>query len=281
VATPADSSDDVYCVVAYAAPGYKTLTITWNYTDSTGTHVITPPLPDIPIRTVTLVKKGDGLVGAPAEVCTSGWDPQFMTGRTNNTNTNAVNDPDPVDDVVAADFVLNPAVGPTVSAVRRSGVEWCALVASTVQTVDIDVDFNFDVVYNRATEGGATPRRLANADDQRLPVSPSLPNDQANLVDIISSVELRHVTADGNFSPAQASEQLVIGSIHFICLVGTDATDSLVASGLTINPVGGLDVPNVSGLTIFHKAPADPRLTGVTDGTICFSYTSSSPGEQT
>lgn len=271
--TPADSSDDVYCVVAYAEPGYKKLTISWTYTDSTGTHVV-DLTPDIDIRTVTLVKKGDGLVGAPAEVCTSGWDPRFMTGATTNVNANTA--PDPVDDVVIADWVLTPPGPAAVTSLFRDGVEWCARIGGTAAQSGIDVDLNFHAVYNRATDPGATPRRLANSDDQRAHIS--LPNDQ--LVDIVASVELRHILADGHPTPRQLSEQLVIGSKHFVCLIGSDAGDTLPPLGVSITPLAGPDIPTVAGLNIFHKTAADTRLSGVDDGTLCFSWTSASPGEQ-
>jgi hypothetical protein len=273
VVTPADSSDDVYCVVAYAEPGYKKLTISWNYTDSTGTHVIALT-PDIDIRTVTLVKKGDGLIGAPAEVCTSGWDPEFMTGSFTNTNSNAA--PDPVDDVRTQDWVLNPVLGTlTVPSLRRDGVEWCALIDSTIAASNVQVTLNFDVVYNRATEGGATPRRLANADDQR-PAPPSVSG-----VNIVNSVELRHILADGSPTPRQQSEQLVVGTTHFVCLIGSDIGDTLSPAGVSITSLAGPDIATVANLNIFHKTAGDTRVAGVSDGTLCLRWTSLAPGEQT
>jgi len=41
-ATPG-SADDVYCVVAYAQPGYKKLKIEWHYTDGSGSAGHRPP----------------------------------------------------------------------------------------------------------------------------------------------------------------------------------------------------------------------------------------------
>ncbi len=272
------TSDDVYCVVVYAPPGYKTLHISWVYSVSGGPDE-TITLPDIPIRTVTLKKIGNGLVGAPAEVCTVGWDGDFLTGRASNAGGLAGTDPDPVNQVSESDFVPSGTFNGTVTVdyVRKVGTEWCAGIASDTNENDIQVTFNFDAVYNRVS----TTTRDNDEDDQPVPVSPQLPADK--LVDIRDIVELRHVTMDGQVPPRQSSGPLVINSPHYICLIGTDGNaDSLSANQIHFNPVSPPDAPGAGNVQVFMKTPADePRLGGVADNTLCFVYTSASPGEQT
>lgn len=271
------TADDVYCVVVYSPPGYKNLHISWVY-DLGGTET-TLALPAIPIRTVTLDKIGNGLVNAPAEVCTSGWDNTFLTGRTSNAGGLAGADPDPVNAVATTDFVVTGTFVGTVQVeyVRQVGSEWCAGIASDTNENDLQVTFNFDAVYNRVT----TSTRDNDEDDQPVPVSPQLPADR--LVDIRDIVELRHVTIDGQVPPRQSSGPLVVNSPHYICLIGTDATvDALAANQIHFNPVSPPDSPGAGNIQVFTKTPADdPRLQGVRDNTICFVYTSAAPGEQT
>ncbi|MFN8616005.1 MAG: hypothetical protein U0837_02810 [Dehalococcoidia bacterium] len=272
------TADDVYCAVVFAPQGYKTLHITWAYTVSGGPEQ-TITLPDIPIRTVTLTKIGNGLVGAPAEVCTAGWDGEFMTGRASNVGVLSGIDPDPVNEVNVSDFVPSGTfVGTvTVDYVRQVGPEWCAGIASTTNENDIQVTFNFDAVYNRVT----TTTRDNDEDDQQVPVSPQLPPDR--LVDIRDIVELRHVTMDGQVPPRQSSGALVVNSPHYICLIGTNSTfDSLAANQIHFSPASPPDAPGAGNIQVFTKTAADePRLSGVADNTLCFVYTSSAPGEQT
>lgn len=281
-ATPG-SADDVYCVVAYAQPGYKKLKIEWHYTDGSGQQVIS--LPDIPIVTVTLKKIGDGLVGGPAEVCTVGWDAGFLTGATANTPSDPLNGSpnvyDPVNDVRTTDWtILNaPAPPPNVSIayVRQEGPEWCAGVAADANANDLEVEFDFHAVYNR-TDIGILPTIDKDEDDQ--PVALQLPPGVT--LDIVDSIELRHVTSDGKVPARQRSAPLVTGSTHYVCLIGTDATDVLTAAGIHFTPLAGADVPGAGSIGVFHKSVANnPRLNGVQDGTICFSYTSAAPGEHT
>ena len=289
-ATPG-SADDVYCLVAYAQPGYKKLKIEWHYNDGSGQNVIA--LPDIAIATVTLKKIGDGLVGGPAEVCTVGWDAAFLTGaRSNNFRQDNVtprdNDPlvgspnvyDPVNDVRVEDFVTIPTGGAEnvrVEYVRPEGLEWCAGIAADAAVTITDVTFNFHAVYNR-TDIGVLPTIDKDDDDQ--PVALQLPPGVT--IDIVASVELRHVTSDGKVPARQRSAPLVIGSTHYVCLIGTDAADSLNANGIHFSPLAGADVPGAGNIGVFHKSAANnPRLNGVQDDTLCFSYTSASPGEHT
>lgn len=289
-ATPG-SADDVYCVVAYAQPGYKKLKIEWHYTDGSGQQVIS--LPDIPIVTVTLQKIGDGLVGGPAEVCTVGWDAAFLTGarsnnflsdnvtaRDNNPLTGSPNVYDPVNDVRVEDFVTVPTGGAEnvrVEYVRQEGPEWCAGIAADAAVTITDVTFNFHAVYNR-TDIGILPTIDKDEDDQ--PVALQLPAGVT--LDIVDSIELRHVTSDGKVPARQRSAPLVTGSTHYVCLIGTDAADTLNASGIHFAPLAGADVPGAGSISVFHKSAANnPRLNGVQDDTLCFSYTSASPGEHT
>jgi|GEM_PF-5125875 len=268
------TTDDVYCVVVFAQPGYQTLNVEWHYLENGVENVIA--LPEIPIVTVTLVKIGNGLVGAPAEVCTVGWDAEFLTGRTSNANgLNGVT-PDPVNDVQTADFVPSGTFNGTVTVayVREEGPEWCAGIASTTNEDDIQVTFNFDAVYNRVNIG----TRDHDADDQ--PAAPiALP--PGRLVDIRDLVELRHVTIDGEVPPRQRSGPLVVNAPHYVCLMGTTLADALSATGITFTPISPPDAPGVSGLTVFRKSAADePRLSDtIADDTLCFTYTSGAPGE--
>lgn len=273
------TADDVYCVVAYAQPGYRLLTIEWHYDGPGGSDQVIS-IDDIPIRNVTLRKVGDGLVGAPAEVCTEGWDEGFLTGAQSNAGGLAGVEPDPVNvlDVPPAgppfpDWVLTGGNNTTVEYVRQVGPEWCAGIGSTTAESGVGVTFNFHAVYNRVDIG----LRDQDVDDQ--PASASLPPDQ--LIKIANVVELRHVTMDGNVPPRQRSEPKVIGSLHYICLIGTDAADTLPANGIIFQPEAPPQAPSPSGVTVFHKAAGDnPRLGGVKDGTLCFSYTSGTPGEE-
>lgn len=271
------TADDVYCAVIAAPTGYKTLRIAWAYTVSGGPEE-TITLPDIPIRTVTLQRIGNGLINAPAEVCTVGWDSGFLTGRTSNAGGLGGTDPDPVNDVRTTDFVITGgSVNVFVAYVRQVGPEWCAGIGSTTVENDLQVTFNFDAVYNRVT----TTLRDNDEDDQPVAVSPQLPADK--LIDIKDLVELRHVTMDGQVPPRQSSGPLVINSPHYVCLMGTDGTvDSLAANQIHFSPASPPDAPGAGNIQVFTKTAAnDPRLGGVPNNTICFVYTSASPGEQT
>lgn len=291
------TADDVYCVVVAAPVGYKNIEVAWHYSGvSSNPNPIV--LPDIPIIAVRLVKIGDGIVGGPAEVCTVGWDGSFLTGAASNPLAGADSQlvlnapggaPDPVNVVAPGDFtILNaPAAPPTLTVeyVRQEGPEWCAGVGATGAVSGIDVRFNFHAVYNRVDRLGdlsiTTDDIDKDADDQPVPVAPQLPPDK--LVAITDVVELRHVTMDGNVPPRQVSGANVTGNLHYICLIGTVAADTLSANDIRFNVVGAPDSPAVSGINVFHKSPADePRLSDtIDDGTLCFSYTSTSPGEHT
>lgn len=285
--TPADTSDDVYCVVAYAPPGYRTLSIAWHWQ---GSASVPNPivLPDIAIVTVTLDKIGDGIVGGPAEVCTNGWDSTFLTGATSNPTSgvdspvipNGLTDPpDPLDAVATTDFTIVSYTGalPNIAYVRQVGPEWCAGVDAPNNSSNIQVAFNFHAVYNRADIGNPTVTIDKDGDDQ--PATLQLPTDR--LVNIVRIVELRHVTIDGRTPPRPLSSPTVIGATHYICLIGTTFADTLLATNIAFTPIGGPDVPGVTGITVFHKTVSnEPRIESqVPDGTLCFSYTSNAPGQ--
>ena len=287
------TSDDVYCVVAYAQPGYRNLVIQWHYQVAGDGSDNIVALPDIPIVTVTLQKIGDGLVGAPAEVCTVGWDNTFLTGRTSNDaieNDIIVSNPnvfDPVNVVSTSDFITTPPPGGAsnlrVEYVRQVGPEWCAGIAADSTVTVTDVEFAFDAVYNRS-DVGVDPNlnRDKDADDQPVPGGTiALPPNVD--IQIVESVELRHVTIDGQVPPRQLSSPLVIGFTHYVCLIGTDLDDTLLSTGIQFTAIGGPDLPNPTAVNIFHKVDAlhDERLNGVREETICFSFTSPSPGRHT
>ncbi|WP_192498111.1 hypothetical protein [Tepidiforma bonchosmolovskayae] len=287
--TPSNTADDVYCVVAYAPPGYRTLSIAWHWE---GTASVPNPivLPDISIVTVTLDKVGDGIVGGPAEVCTTGWDSTFLTGAASNPvlgvnspviPNGSADPPDPVNVVAPADFTIVSFTGanPAVAYVRQVGPEWCAGIDAPGNSSNIQVQFNFHAIYNRVDIGSPTVAIDKDGDDQ--PASLQLPANR--LVNITQVVELRHVTIDGRTPPRPLSGPLALGFTHYVCLIGTVAADSLLASNIVFSPIGGPDVPGATGVTVFHKSPAnEPRIgSQVPDGTLCFSYTSNAPGQHT
>jgi hypothetical protein len=283
----ASTADDVYCVVAFAPTGYRNLVIQWHWQ---GTAAVPNPivLPEIPIVTVTLDKIGDGIVGGPAEVCTTGWDGAFLTGASSNPVTGihspfipngTFDPPDPVNAVVPADFTIvsYSDASPTVAYVRQVGPEWCAGIGASAPSSNIQVQFNFHAIYNRADIGRPTVTIDKDADDQ--PASRQLPANR--LITITQVVELRHVTIDGRTPPRPLSAPMVIRATHFICLIGTSAADSLLATNVAFTPIGGPDVPGATGVTVFHKSAAhEPRIgSQVPNGTLCFSYTSNAPGQ--
>ncbi len=291
------TGDDVYCVVAFAQPGYRNLVVEWHYQVGGDGSDTTIALPDIPIVHVMLEKIGDGLVGAPAEVCTVGWDGTFLTGRTSNFAGPAENDPnpatsdptvfDPVNVVDVTDFTILDDGGnasTNIAYVRQVGTEWCAGIdAPSPGAAGVEVGFTFDAVYSRS-DIGVLPNlvRDKDADDQPVPGEPiTLPPGVT--VDIVDSVELRHVTIDGQVPPRQRSSALVTGFTHYICLIGTDLNDSLQPSGIQFTPLGAPDTAQPTAVNVFHKVDAthDPRLNGVAEDTLCFSFTSPSPGEHT
>lgn len=273
------TADDVYCVVVHAPEGYKNLHIDWHYqVDGAGDNIIS--LPVIPIVTVTLEKIGDGILGGPAEVCTVGWDSAFLTGSTSNAGGLSGTVPDPLNQVVPADFnTVGGSPNVFIDYVRKVGTEWCAGVGSTTVESGVQVIFSFDAVYNRVNiPKTPPPPRDQDFDDQgaqiQLPVGPGPANDRR--VNIKNVIELRHVTSDGYVPPRAESGPIVINSLHTVCVVGTGPGDTLNASDIHFVTLSGS--PGVSNLQVFTKTAADTDLVGVLDGTICFRYTSGSPG---
>ena len=271
----ASTADDVYCVVAEAPEGYKNLHIEWHY--QVGGVTQTPlALPVIPIVTVTLNKIGDGIFGSPAEVCTVGWDAAFLTGRTSNAGGLAGVAPDPLNEVVIGDFTTSGgSANVFIDYVRPVETEWCAGIASTTVESGIDVQFEFDAVYNRV-DIPRTPPPPRDHDEDDQPAEADLPPELAIFIKDV--VELRHVTLDGFVPPRRLSGFIVINSLHTICLAGTGPGDTLSPADISFSTISGS--PGVSNLTVFTKSAAnDPELIGVENGTLCFSYTSGSAGE--
>lgn len=287
--TPSSTADDVYCVVAYAPPGYRTLDIAW-YWDGAASAPNPIVLSDIGIVTVTLEKIGDGIVGGAAEVCTVGWDSTFLTGANSNPVSGVhspvipngpTDPPDPVNVVATSDFSIVSFSGatPTVAYVRQVGPEWCAGIDAPGNSSNIQVAFNFHAIYNRTDIGNPAVLIETDKDGDDQPASLQLPANQ--LVNITQVVELRHVTIDGRTPPRPLSSPMVIGATHYICLIGTVAADTLSPSNISFTPIGGPDTPGVTGITVFHKSSAnEPRIgSQVPNGTLCFSYTSNAPGQ--
>ncbi|MEO9254710.1 MAG: hypothetical protein ABI305_04170, partial [Tepidiformaceae bacterium] len=250
---------DVFCAVVRAPVGYSNMTLSWSYTGSdTGTIEI-----DIPVVTVTLAPSA---LGNKGRVCTVGWDPTFLTGVTSNLPSTL---PDPLDEVVAADFTVTPApVGPvTVQRDVNSPNEWCASITGPTGTLStFAVSFDFDAVYNRNT----------NLDDQShiVSLSDNAPPNDALVVP--GNFSLAHIGPAGQVLTQQVSPPLVVGSRETICILSSDSADTLSASDIVFANISGQPVANVVGLSIFHAASP----IALTAGELCFSYTSTSPGEQ-
>ena len=273
------SVDDIYCVTVFAGStvdpdtGFGKMVVTWNYTDGTLNHTLDL---EIELFAVKLIGKR-GAVGGAAEVCTMNWDPDILTGSVSNDGTL----PDAVDDVTLGDPTpSNPAhpdwiiddTGATWSGgpgtitklgqFRKApdGREWCMTFATDKAVDDLKVSLLFDAVYNRAT----------NSDDQ-----PHAPFTLVNVVE--SPPELRHVTPSGQLAASQDSNENVIGSRHYVCIVPSDADDLVEVDDINFSGNG----PTTTDLQIFHDGDANyPNFPGVVDGTICLGWISTAPGEQ-
>ena len=280
-ATPS-TADDIYCVVVHAPEGYRQLHIEWHYRVSGGDEQVLPlvaPPAAIPIVNVTLEKIGDGVLGGPAEVCTIGWDSAFLTGETSNAGGLGGVNPDPLDQVSVNDWdTQGGSANVFIDYVRKVGPEWCAGVGSTTVESNVQVIFNFHAVYNRVDIGSAPNTRDHDGDDQPaaalLPVAATEPADRR--VDIEDVPELRHVTIDGYIPPRAESGAIVINTTHIVCIAGSGPGDTLLANDIQFSTLSGS--PGAIQLQIFTKGPADTDLPGVPNGTLCFSYTSGTPG---
>ncbi len=267
------ANGDKFCVVAQAPVGYKTLQVSWTYKDASGAHTITlneladstDPNDFIPVVTVTLRATA---IGSFANVCTVGWDPSFLTGHASNPNTVV---PDPLDQVAVGDWVPSSG-GVTVQSVQldpTDSTQWCATLSSGGATIDTNVTFSFDAVYNRLL-----PKFLPDGDDQSHTVTLSAP------LHIPGGFALAHIGAGGDVLTQEVSPQLVVGAPEVACILGTALTDTMLPSDVMISPVSGQDQPTASVVNVFRGGPGT-LAAGVPAGTLCFSYSSSTPGEQT
>jgi hypothetical protein len=257
------TTDDVYCVVVVAQRITNQLprpnmVVNWTYLD--GALPITATLA---VEVVTVQLKGtDGPVGSVVHVCTSGWDPTFLTGAAANTPPTL---PVVFDQVVAGDFATIPT-GPTILGVVRSGPEWCVNLVSPTTFTDLGVTLDFWAIY----------QPLISTDD--IPIHPPYHDLETGTVNITPATtpELRHIVG-GQVSPLQTSNPLVIGSQHTVCILPSVATDTLNASDIVFVNNGET---TVTGLFVFTTtgAPSDPG--GVPLGTKCFTWTSTGPGLQ-
>lgn len=267
--TTPTANGDKFCVVVQAPTGYKTLAVNWDYKDANGVrHTIT--LNDanlIPIVTVTLRATAVGSFGT---VCTVGWDPSFLTGHASNNNV-LPGTPDPLDVVTTADWTvtLNPGQVSVVSVQHdtTNPVEWCvSLKSNSGAAVNTNVSFAFDSVYNR----------IRNDDDQPH----TLTLQGACPLTIPGGFAIAHIGAGGEVLTEEVSPALVIGTREYACILGTTNADTMQASDISITAASGADKPNVTGLTVFHAPGSLPSGSSVAGGTLCFSWTSSTAGEQ-
>ena len=250
----ATTTDDVHCAVVQAGVGVTSLTLSFTYTDVPAPTTITLT---IPVVTVTL-SATNGFVGGRALICTVGWDPTFLTGRTSNTPLTL---PDALDDVATTDFVASVGTLLTPYKDTLTG-QWCVGLTNGAPQTDISVTFNFDAVYDLTT----------NADDTQ--------HSASTTVDIAAEPQysiLRHVTPGGQLLESQGAPLNVTGAMHYACIIPSSAGDTINLADIHIVNTGGPDVANVGGLVAFHNSTEFP---GVAAGTLCIGWTSTSPGEQ-
>lgn len=267
VAQSPSTNGDVYCAIVRAPANYTSIRLRWSYTGSSSGSIASDP---IPVRSVTLRATALANIGT---VCTTGWDSSFLTGHQSNTGTTL---PDPLDSVANGDWSVSSASVSILSVQRdpSDSTQWCVTLKSSVATpVTTNVTVAFDAVYNRMT----------NLDDQAhtAELGPTL-------LTIPGGFSLAHIGAGGEVLTQQLSPPLVTGSREVACIIGSDATANMLASGMSVTNVSGADQPITSGLTIFHATGfAGPGSFAfhqlnpqVSPGTLCFSFTSAVPGEQ-
>ncbi len=271
--------DDFYCVVVVAGPVVPTdpddllngvMQVRWNWVNSANS---TQGLAELTLAVFRIeLLTADIFVNGVAEVCTSNWDPNVLTGAASNRDPFGIFPdplgplPDPQDDVrLGADaddatgldwIVQAPFVGPTYEKLIqfRKEQEWC-MNFTTPDEEQFEITLFFDAIYRTAT----------NVDDQAHSVSVIADFEPAPVA------QLRHITPGGAVTSEQISGVNVVGSRHSVCLIPTGMADNLSANGVYIT--GG----NVSGLVVYRNAG---RFAGVPDATWCFSWTSSTPGNQ-
>lgn len=257
----ATTTDDIYCVIARSDAGVTSMTIEWFFQSPGGFPQVTDALV-IDIFRVDLVGF-DGFVGGRALVCTDGWDPELLTGSTSNNFASSTEPlPDPLDEVVAADWIVSPGPpNPDILGVPfKEGDEWCLALGSAVQVDDIDVSLQFDIVHRRNT----------NADDI------AHIETGTDIVDIAAEPpfsELRHVNAAGQLVETQGTTANAVGAVHYACIIPSDADDTLASADIYFGDTG---TPGTV-TEIFHNTAAT-RFAGVPDGTLCFGFRATTPG---
>jgi hypothetical protein len=265
---------DKYCIVAQAPVGYKTLKVNWTYIDTSAvphTVILNDPT-FIPVVTVTL--KGTS-IGTAGLVCTVGWDPSFLTGRASEPPPAAT--PDRLDQVAPPDWALVSVTGGTavLGTVQRDttdSTQWCVSVTDTSPIgtpVTVDVSLTFVAVYNRMITTFTTDVVVGDNAIHTVALAPT------TLV-IPGTFQLAHIGANGQVLTQQLSPALVIGATERACILGSDATDILNPQDINfVQGSGPPDIASVGSLAVFHAGAG----LGVPAGTLCFSYSSSSPGE--
>ncbi len=92
--------------------------------------------------------------------------------------------------------------------------------------------------------------------------------------------ELRHVSNSGGLIASEDANTAIAGALRAACITGTDATDTMNPGDISFSILGG-DHANTAGSQVFHNGSAGPAFGGFPVGTLCFRWTSTSPGEQT
>lgn len=256
--SPGDASDDVYCaVVVGMIPNDNLprpqLVLTWNYVDN-GVALTT----ELRVNLVKVTFRGvDGPTGGLASVCTRGWDPAFLTGFASNNPPAA---PNATDVVVTGDWTITGAT--PVGDPYREGSEWCLNVTSN-SPGPIDVQLDFWAVYNPGsalddvahTERATGVARFAQA----------------------TAPELRHVDTGGNIRQPQTANPNVVGAPHTACVMPSYAGDSLDPSDVSFTSSDGAQG---TVLDVFNVGDAGAPAIDAPTGTLCFTWTSTTPGRQ-
>ncbi|MDZ7729099.1 MAG: hypothetical protein U5Q44_13395 [Dehalococcoidia bacterium] len=272
------TQDDLYCAVVSpdALPADElngTMLLQWTYTDNPaeGTPTDTIEL-EIDVFRVEL-ESIDGFVGGAAEICTNNWDPDILTGVASNLAGDFL---DPTDEVQLGDDPNGgDATGtahldwhvtqgtPTVNLDKlgmfKDGNEWCMTLSANANTAGVTVELNFDAVYRRNT----------NVDDQPHAVETTLDFTTPDFS------EVRHVSPGGQIISSPVSPLNATGSRHTACIIPSKSTDTMAPSGVFIQPED-----TASSIRTFHNDQST-MLPGVPNGTLCFSWTSHTVGEQT
>jgi hypothetical protein len=261
------TTDDVYCATVVADRITDQLPrpdmiVRWNYVDGGSTAQAT-----LNVRVVTVTLIGfDGYVGIPAQVCTEGWDPLFLTGFNANNPPSA---PNILDEVVGGDWTTDPVLTPGVFPAYRdgSGPEWCVPIYSDTALNDVDVTLSLWALYNP----------LLETDDHLVTETV----EDVVSFDPLERPELRHITTltpdgeGGQVDGRRATTPNVIGAMHTACVLPSVPADTLMPDNIQfISPNGAIP----ANISVFHSTVA--TVPGVPDNTKCFTWTSRTPGYQ-